>query len=595
MSADDAASEAAPPSVEEQLAEVKGVNIAATMAFMTDKFMTTADYTKIHQRLSKDWDRLQSLTAALKLMEKYGVAVSKEEEDKLAAMDEERQIEALVQKMPQQSKDEFHQFFLQLQVLVATATKVRQALEQGLPHDVEGVLNAADPGILPYVLRMAIVQAGSEAASRSKQLRSWGKDTTAMMGRNMRGQEEAISVKKKLEESRRQLSVFTSSQNDKSKKVIMNFLNSSAAGLTAASFKGWQSAVKADRMEREVAGEFIEKIERAKAKLLEIKTKNLENIRNTVGRNTSAAQAETSREIFAAWQRETNENKENAQSQAKKAGMQADLDRTKSAQKAKATNAIARMNGNDTLALQTMVWSAWITYLQEVCKEKELEADVRAKEAVIAEHIKAKGESAKKLLSSTIGSTDSGLIHTMFQAWLGALREAKEEARMAEVMQASESKFKSFGTKGKTAGMNASERQAYYADMSIVISTWSAWKLDTKMEKQLRHFHGKIEGKRRQLLGVQDMFRSFANELEGGLRKAGAESTRGDAPAVLKDRGLHKSASAVNLPDIHKKTHTTHTSKEQLSHTHNPQGRHPHKGDRHADRSAGNAAYPSHH
>ena len=106
-------------------------------------------------------------------------------------------------------------------------------------------------------------------------------------------------------------------------------------------------------------------------------TKNLENIRNTVGRNTNAAQAEISREIFAAWQRETNENKENAQSQAKKAGMQADLDRTKSAQKAKATNAIARMNGNDTLALQTMVWSAWITYLQEVCKEKELEAAER--------------------------------------------------------------------------------------------------------------------------------------------------------------------------------------------------------------------------
>jgi len=245
------------------------------------------------------------------------------------------------------------------------------------------------------------------------------------------------------------------------------------------------------------------------------------------------------------------------------------------------------MNGNDTVSLQTMVWSAWLTYLAEVAKEKELEAEVRAKETMIAEHIKAKGESAKKLLSSTIGSTDSGLIHMTFQAWLEALREAKEEARMAEVLSGAESKFKSFGAKGKTAGMSASERVAYYNDMSIMINTWSAWKLDTRMEKQLRHYHGKIEGKRRQLIGVQEMFRNFANELEGGLRKAGAESTRGDAPAVLKDRGLHKSASAVNLPDIHKKTRTT-----QMSHTHNPQGRHPHKAG--MDRSA-NAAYPSHH
>jgi hypothetical protein len=590
MSAEDAASEApAASSIEEQLAEVKGVDVAATMSFMTDTFLTTAHYTQIHQRLSKDWDRLQSLTAALKLMEKYGVAVSKEEEERLASMDEERQIETLVMKMPQQSKDEFHQFFLQLQVLVATATKVRQALESGRPDDVEGVIDATDVGIVPYVLRMAIVQAGSEADSRNRQLRVWGKDRSAMMGRNIRGQEEAISVKKKLEDARRQLSVFTSSQNDKSKKVVMNFLNNSAAGLKAATFKGWQSAVKADKVEREVAGEFIDKIEKVKAKLLEIKSKNLENVKSSLGRKGAALLAELVKEIFDIWQKETVETKLNLDGENQKAAMKAELDRAKSAQKAKAKNALARMNGNETTSLQTMVWSAWMTYLAEVAKDKEMEAEVRAKEATIAEHIKAKGESAKKLLSSTIGATDSGLMHQTFQAWQEALREAKEEAKMAEVLQGAENKFKSFGAKGKTAGMSASERVAYYNDMNLVISTWSAWKLDTRMEKQLGFYHGKIEQKRKQLIGVQDMFRTFANELEGGLRKAGAESTRGDAPAVLKDRGLNKSASAVNLPDIHKKTHTS-----QMSHTHNPQGRHPHKAGRERGADA-SAAYPSHH
>mmetsp|Transcript_98569 Transcript_98569/g.260399 ORF Transcript_98569/g.260399 Transcript_98569/m.260399 type:complete len:593 (-) Transcript_98569:57-1835(-) len=592
MSAEDAASEGpAASTVEEQLAAVKGVDIAATMSFMTDKFLRPADYTKIHQTLSKDWDRLQSLTAALKLMEKYGVAVSKEEEDRLASMDEERQIEALVLKMPQQSKDEFHQFFLQLQVLVATATKVRQALEQGRPDEVEGVLDATDPGIKPYVLRMAIVQAGSEADSASRQLRSWGKDRAAVMGRNIRGQEEAVNVNKKLQEARRQLNVFTSSQNDKSKKVVMNFLNNSAAGLKAASFKGWQSAMKTEKMEREVAGEFIDKIEKVKAKLLEIKSKNLENIRGSMGRKGKAMEAELLQDIFGIWQRETGESKLALQGEAQKAAVTAEMERAKAAQKAKARNAIARMSGNETVSLQTMVWSAWLTYLQDCAKEKALEADVRAKEAMIAEHIKAKGESAKKLLSATIGSTDSGLMHQMFQAWLEALREAKEEARVAEALQGAENKFKAFGAKGKTAGMSAAERVTYYNDMSLVIKTWSAWKLDTRMEKQLRFYHGKIEGKRRQLIGVQDMFRNFANELEGGLRKAGAESTRGDAPAVLKDRGLHKSASAVNLPDIHRKTHTS--EKSQLSHTHNPQGRHPHKAME--SRGGANAAYPSHH
>mmetsp|Transcript_41114 Transcript_41114/g.107020 ORF Transcript_41114/g.107020 Transcript_41114/m.107020 type:complete len:594 (-) Transcript_41114:61-1842(-) len=593
MSAEDAASEGpAASTVEEQLAAVKGVDIAATMSFMTDKFLRPADYTKIHQTLSKDWDRLQSLTAALKLMEKYGVAVSKEEEDRLASMDEERQIEALVLKMPQQSKDEFHQFFLQLQVLVATATKVRQALEQGRPDEVEGVLDATDPGIKPYVLRMAIVQAGSEADSASRQLRSWGKDRAAVMGRNIRGQEEAVNVNKKLQEARRQLNVFTSSQNDKSKKVVMNFLNNSAAGLKAASFKGWQSAMKTEKMEREVAGEFIDKIEKVKAKLLEIKSKNLENIRGSMGRKGKAMEAELLQDIFGIWQRETGESKLALQGEAQKAAVTAEMERAKAAQKAKARNAIARMSGNETVSLQTMVWSAWLTYLQDCAKEKALEADVRAKEAMIAEHIKAKGESAKKLLSATIGSTDSGLMHQMFQAWLEALREAKEEARVAEALQGAENKFKAFGAKGKTAGMSAAERVTYYNDMSLVIKTWSAWKLDTRMEKQLRFYHGRIDAKRKQLLGVQEMFRSFANELEGGLKKASAESTRGDAPAALKGRGLAKSDSSVNLPDIHNK-------KTQVARDHglsyNPQER------RGADRPragkavvAGSGAYPGH-
>merc|ERR1719293_294060 len=101
--------------------------------------------------------------------------------------------------------------------------------------------------------------------------------------------------------------------------------------------------------------------------------------------------------------------------------------------------------------------------------------------------------------------------------------------------------------------MSAAERQVYFQDMGIVIQAWGAWKLDTRTEQKLRFYTGKIDAKRKQLLGVQEMFRNFANELEGGLKKASAESTRGDAPAILRGRGLHKSDSSVNLPDIHNK------------------------------------------
>ncbi|CAK0805953.1 unnamed protein product, partial [Prorocentrum cordatum] len=310
------------------------------------------------------------------------------------------------------------------------------------------------------------------------------------------------------------------------------------------------------------------------------------------GRQAAADGADLLQEVFVIWQKETFDLKYAIELDCQKKHLDDRIKAAKSQQKAKAAAAMSRMTGNADVGLKSLTFNAWVAFHVDCQKEKELEGEVKAAEARIQEHIKAKGEKMKSLLSSTIGATDSGLVHQTFQAWCQALREAKDEAKVADALLAAEGKFKSFGARGKTSGMSAAERAAYYQDMELVIRTWSAWKLDTRTEKQLRFYHGRIDAKRKQLLGVQEMFRSFANELEGGLKKASAESTRGDAPAALKGRGLAKSDSSVNLPDIHNK-------KTQVARDHglsyNPQER------RGADRPragkavvAGSGAYPGH-
>merc|ERR1719343_962011 len=116
-----------------------------------------------------------------------------------------------------------------------------------------------------------------------------------------------------------------------------------------------------------------------------------------------------------------------------------------------------------------MTFNAWVTFNVDAQKEKEMGDMMKATETRMQEHIKAKSESTKKLLSSTIGATDTGLVHQMFQAWLEALRLAKEEVKMAETLNAEKNKFKSFGARGKTSGMSAAERQVYFQDMGTVI------------------------------------------------------------------------------------------------------------------------------
>merc|ERR1719271_1624458 len=102
-------------------------------------------------------------------MEQHGVHLNEAEQERLSALSEPQMIESLVSKMPQQSKEQFQHFFLQLQLIVSTATRVRQALEAGRADLVEQAMDDADStGIAQYILKMCIVQAGSEVTNLKK-------------------------------------------------------------------------------------------------------------------------------------------------------------------------------------------------------------------------------------------------------------------------------------------------------------------------------------------------------------------------------------------------------------------------------------------
>merc|ERR1719460_3418304 len=108
-------------------------------------------------------------------------------------------IEALVSKMPQQSKEQFQHFFLQLQLIVSTATRERRALEDGRSDLVEQAMEDAEStGISQYILKMSIVQAGSEVNNLKRQHAAWVKDAEAKMSRLVKGQEDAVLAKQRL-------------------------------------------------------------------------------------------------------------------------------------------------------------------------------------------------------------------------------------------------------------------------------------------------------------------------------------------------------------------------------------------------------------
>jgi len=132
VACEDEETQAGPPGPAAAAADVPpevAQGLERSLEYLAGVLLEERHYSRLHASFASKWDRNQSLQAAVKLMEQYGVQMTPEDEEELGRMDEEAMIDTLVCKMPNQSKEEFQSFFMQLQLVVSTAARVRQALE----------------------------------------------------------------------------------------------------------------------------------------------------------------------------------------------------------------------------------------------------------------------------------------------------------------------------------------------------------------------------------------------------------------------------------------------------------------------------------
>merc|ERR1712166_337566 len=109
-------------------------------------------------------------------------------------------------------------------------------------------------------------------------------------------------------------------------------------------------------------------------------------------------------------------------------------------------------------------------------------------------------------------------------------------------MNGGDDRFASLNGRQKENAKGVMSRVNEQMELNCLLRHFCAWALDAKLERVMKHYNGKMESKKHQLQSVQHLFRSFANQLDQGLRQASprAESSRN------KDGG-------VSLPDIHQK------------------------------------------
>merc|ERR1719272_1284359 len=181
----------------------KSSGLSGAVKLVVKNFLEQYHYRQLHRVLAKQWCDCHSLTAAVRLMEAHGVRLSQKEQETLCSMPEDRMIDALVMKMPQQSREQFEHFFLQLSLIASTTTRLRSAIESGSAEQVEEIMDAAENvGILQFILKMAVTQAGNEVMNRQAEHIAWLGKTDVTMAPLLRGQADAMISQKALAQAR---------------------------------------------------------------------------------------------------------------------------------------------------------------------------------------------------------------------------------------------------------------------------------------------------------------------------------------------------------------------------------------------------------
>jgi len=428
-------------------------------------------------------------------------------------------IDALVMKMPQQSREQFEHFFLQLSLIASTTTRLRSALESGNPELIEEVLDSAENvGILTYILKMAVAQAGSEVKLHVKQIDEWIAATEAKMGPLLSGQAQATIAQKALNHAKAELGMSRVQANEKSKKVLMAMLAGQDNALLATCFVNWQDDIAMARKERAIRADYATEIEAAENRLKTYIEKQVGIMKNVINKKHGEGFMFLIQQCFDAMKSQVEENKWAQENADAIKDLDAQLAKFAADKKANARKSLMTMGNNKEQALVLLCFQALVSYCEDYKKNKELEDAVKAKEQQVAEMMKKHKEGSKSVLDKMAQNSDTALVQSCMAGWIEFFMEQKKANEMQDMLESGTGRFNEFSKRNKGSAGSLMDRSAYLSELGAQIVVFMYWKKDTKVERMRRWAKEKNDKKKKQLVGVKGLFKNFATELEQGLK-----------------------------------------------------------------------------
>mmetsp|Transcript_43962 Transcript_43962/g.140898 ORF Transcript_43962/g.140898 Transcript_43962/m.140898 type:complete len:593 (+) Transcript_43962:143-1921(+) len=503
-----------------------GSSVNSALKLALQFFLEPSHYRKLNRVLGERWKDSHSLTAAVRLMEAHGVDIGKDPDNPdglpqwLTSLDENRAIEALVARMPQKSPEQFEHFFLQLSFIASTTQRIRNALESGEPELVEEAMESADNvGVLPYLLKMSVSQAGQEVMTMTDDHAQWLADTEAQLSPLLTISAEGMAVQKELTQQKAEMSLRSGRLRGIRCRVVEKMCDEDDIAVVGGVLHGWAENTKRMKREAEIKTGYQVEIDAANKKLFEYQKEQMVKVKSVLSKQSKAHMDAKMQQVIAALRMEEAHIKQQQSSKAEDAALDEAMKKFSVRTKANAMNAITSMLAYTDGGCLALAIQGFRLLIESAKQERELEVRVNEQKTKFANYSKKQKEGAKSALDHFAGESDLALLEQVFNGFKEQCKNDKMEGTAQKAMAQKSSMMKGFNTKAKMGSMSAGERIAKLQEEQTLIFIFSHWKMQTKVERTIRLGREKNEKRKKELMGVKGLFKDFACELETNLSK----------------------------------------------------------------------------
>lgn len=558
------------------------------------KFLDEWYFNILSSSLAKDVNRWEALRILLDVLEMVGVRFKGGEKENIIAQNqEEGMVSRIVDSMPVALRAKWEQVMSQLQTVADATTRIRKAIEvKGEQADatVVGIFEESiEDDVVQQILKSSVLFS-AEKVNRLRKIHStWRANTDARIDRMASLHEEAEVAAQQVLKLEAQLRDIGASQKSSGKSMLLKLANGQATALKTSVIAAWRAVISKLHAEDEIRQKFEDRIVEAESKFFKTREKQVASVRSAMARLYYKENDAALRDTWMVWTTEVWNRKNVGEAAARLKKAEARMEKFSSAAHMNARKAMARIAGNNEVFLKTISFQAWIEAGKMHRQEKELEEAAKRTEQKLKKYLDSQKNERRQVMERLTGATDTGLKSTYLKTWYEHVKEEKKAKEMEEALIGQDYKFNNLNVRQKSGALKVQARINEQMNFNVVHQIFSTWVLETKVHKLNHIFNQKYRTKKNQLTGVQNLFKSFAIQLEQNLGGDDEEysayiaadsfnpsgrsgSNVGHSKRSMErihnkqqHRGMARdNAGGVSLPDIHSGHHAGHSSRHML-------------------------------